>query len=37
MLLDEIARWQGGAKSQDDISILAVEVTAALNPEGTVN
>jgi sigma-B regulation protein RsbU (phosphoserine phosphatase) len=37
ILLDEIARWQGGARSQDDISVLAVEVTAALNPDGTAN
>jgi sigma-B regulation protein RsbU (phosphoserine phosphatase) len=26
-LLDEIARWQGGEKPQDDISILAVELS----------
>jgi phosphoserine phosphatase RsbU/P len=31
-LLGEIARWQGGEKPQDDMSILAVEVRAALNP-----
>jgi sigma-B regulation protein RsbU (phosphoserine phosphatase) len=31
-LLDEIARWQGGAKPQDDISILAIEVSAAPRP-----
>jgi phosphoserine phosphatase RsbU/P len=29
MLLDEIARWQGGERPQDDISILAVELVAA--------
>ncbi len=34
MLLDEIARWQGGARAQDDISILAVEVTAVPKPDG---
>ena len=26
---DEIARWQGGARPQDDISVLAVELSAA--------
>jgi sigma-B regulation protein RsbU (phosphoserine phosphatase) len=29
MLLDEIARWQGGERPQDDISVLAVELVAA--------
>lgn len=28
-LMGEIARWQGGEKAQDDISILAVEVSVA--------
>ena len=28
-LLGEVARWQGGERSQDDISILAVEVSVA--------
>ncbi|HUE73372.1 MAG TPA: SpoIIE family protein phosphatase [Pirellulaceae bacterium] len=31
-LLTEITRWQGSAKPQDDISILAVEVTVATSP-----
>ena len=35
-LLEEISRWQGGAKSQDDISILAVDITAAPNRGGPV-
>ena len=34
-LLDEIARWQGGAKPQDDISILAIEVSAAPRRESS--
>jgi len=29
MLLEEISRWQGGERPQDDISILAVEVAPA--------
>ena len=33
ILLGEIARWHGGARPQDDISILAVEVAAAPNPD----
>ena len=33
-LLSEITRWQGGERSHDDISILAVEVPAATNPAG---
>jgi sigma-B regulation protein RsbU (phosphoserine phosphatase) len=33
-LLGEIARWQGGERPQDDISILAVEYAAVPNPEG---
>ena len=28
MLLDQIAAWQGGTSSQDDISILAVEISS---------
>jgi sigma-B regulation protein RsbU (phosphoserine phosphatase) len=31
-LLSEITRWQRGEKPHDDISILAVEVSAAANP-----
>jgi hypothetical protein len=31
-LLEEIARWQGGGRPQDDISILAIEVAAAPTP-----
>jgi phosphoserine phosphatase RsbU/P len=33
-LLGEIARWQGGARPQDDISLLAVELVATPNPRG---
>jgi sigma-B regulation protein RsbU (phosphoserine phosphatase) len=33
-LLGEIARWQGGERSQDDISILAVELAPAPSPRG---
>jgi sigma-B regulation protein RsbU (phosphoserine phosphatase) len=33
-LLGEIARWQGGERPQDDISILAVELAAAPSPRG---
>jgi sigma-B regulation protein RsbU (phosphoserine phosphatase) len=33
-LLGEIARWQGGAKPQDDISLLAVELVATPHPRG---
>jgi phosphoserine phosphatase RsbU/P len=35
-LLGEIARWQGGAKAQDDISILAVELAPAPRPVPTL-
>ena len=35
-LLEEIARWQGGERPQDDISILAVEIAAAPNSGGPV-
>jgi sigma-B regulation protein RsbU (phosphoserine phosphatase) len=31
-LLEELARWQGGERPQDDISILAVELVAASRP-----
>jgi serine phosphatase RsbU (regulator of sigma subunit) len=31
-LLEEIARWHGGGRPQDDISILAIEVAAAPSP-----
>jgi phosphoserine phosphatase RsbU/P len=34
LLLDEISQWQEGEKPQDDISILAVEVTTAANRNG---
>ncbi len=33
-LLGEIARWQGGERPQDDISILAVEIAPAPDPGG---
>jgi sigma-B regulation protein RsbU (phosphoserine phosphatase) len=33
-VLGEIARWQGGERPQDDISILAVEVASVPNPRG---
>jgi len=35
-LLGEIARWQGGERPQDDLSILAVEVAAQADPGGPV-
>jgi len=35
-LLEEISRWQGGTNSRDDISILAVDFTAAPNRGGPV-
>lgn len=36
MLLEELSQWQKGEKPQDDISILAVEVTTAANRHGPV-
>jgi sigma-B regulation protein RsbU (phosphoserine phosphatase) len=33
-LLGEIARWQGGERPQDDISILVVELAPVANPRG---
>ncbi len=33
-LLEEIARWQGGERPQDDISILAVELVPTPSPRG---
>ena len=36
MLLEELSQWQEGEKPQDDISILAVEVTTAANRHGPV-
>ena len=33
-LLRQVSRWQGGERSQDDISILAVELAAASGPPG---
>ena len=36
MLLEEILQWQEGEKPQDDISILAVEVTATSNRKESV-
>jgi phosphoserine phosphatase RsbU/P len=31
-LMKEIALWQGGERSQDDVSIVAVEISVALSP-----
>jgi sigma-B regulation protein RsbU (phosphoserine phosphatase) len=34
-LLGEVARWQGGEGVQDDISLVAVELAAVPEPDGT--